>query len=157
MTSGLRSLKAAIEAQAKRGLDEQAQDALRHIMDRTIRGIGVNDRRFEPYRPSVADRKGRSQPVTLRQTNAMMSSLYVRKGAGGTREIVFRDRGRNERIGRYHQTGTRNKDGSRRMAQRRWFGLTLKYSRTALQKFGRGFDVLTPADRRKSYKISLIV
>lgn len=155
--ANLRQIKAAIDAQVKRGLDDQAADALRHIHDRTIRGIGVNDRRFEGYRPSVAKRKGREQPVTLRQTNAMMSSLYVRKGTAGTREIVFRDRGRNERIGRYHQTGTRNKDGSRRMAQRRWFGLTLKYTRLALQKFGRGFDVITPADRRKQYKISLVV
>lgn len=154
----LRAAKAAINAQIKRSLDEQAEDALHHIRDRTLRGVGVNDRRFEPYRPSVAKRKGRSQPVTLRQSFDMMNSLYVRPGSAGTREIVFRDRGRNERIGRYHQTGTRNRDGSKRMAQRRWFGLTLRYSRQAFQKFQRSFEVLTPTtDRRKSFKISLSV
>ncbi|MCB0969275.1 MAG: hypothetical protein KDB37_20775 [Ilumatobacter sp.] len=153
----LRAAKAEIDKKVKAKLDEQAQDALRHIRDRTLRGIGVNDRRFEPYRPSVAKRKGRTAPVTLRQSYEMMNSLYVRPGAGNKREILFRDRGRNERIGRYHQTGTRNSDGSRRMAQRRWFGLTLRYSRQAAQKFGQGFEVLTPTDRRRSFKISLVV
>lgn len=154
--STLRAAKRAIEAETKRQLDEQANDALRHLRSRTIRGIGINDRKFEPYRPSVAKRKGRSAPVSLQEKNNMLGSLYVRPGSKGRREIIFRDRSQ-ERIGRFHQFGTRNRNGSKRMAARRWFGVTLRYSRESFQKFARAMEVAIPTDRRKSFKISLIV
>ena len=155
-SSMLRAAKAEIDKKVKAKLDEQAQDALRHIRDRTLRGIGVNGRKFEPYAPSTAKRKGRREPVTLRKSYDMMNSLYSRK-RGEKREIVFRDRYQ-EQKGRWHQFGTRTKELRHvRMPARRWFGLTLRYSRQASQKFGRGFEVLTPVKRSRLFKISLSV
>lgn len=141
-----------IDAETQRLLDEQARLALAHIKSRTLRGVGINERRFAPYRPSVAARKGRSAPVTLRDRYNMIPSLHVREATKKRREIVFRDRAQ-ERIGRFHQFGTRNRDGSRRMAARPWFGLTLRYSRTSTQRFGTKMQQVFETDRRKIFRV----
>lgn len=158
--STLKDVQKRIDDTVRKRLDEQAREALQHIRDRTLKGIGTNGRRFKPYAPSTAKRKGRREPVTLRQSLDMMNSLHTRSGGKNRREVVFRDRGRNERIGRYHQYGTRNREaGARRerMPARRWFGLTLRFARQSSQKFGRPFEVITPSNKSRLFKIRISV
>lgn len=148
----------AIREGARRGVDDVAEEALNHIRRRTSRGIGTNERRFTPYSPGYAEEKygsrGRTQPVTLIRSGEMLSSLYVRparsgaRSAGYRREITFRSRAM-ERRGRYHQ------DGTRRMPQRRWFGLTTRFARQMRERFGSIVRRSIPSDRRRRTKVAI--
>lgn len=155
-----------IERDAKkttRRLAQETRDAgvgetvVRLIRARTRRGVSVRERRFAPYARSTARRKGRHQPVTLRDSGDMLSSLHARPPRRaaeqtfkiGLAEVTFRSR-RMEKRARYHLEGTRH------MPRRDFFGLTTRQSRILRDELELIQRRTIPPDRRRRTKIQLI-
>lgn len=141
-------------ARARRVKEDAGSEVIRFVRRNAARGVGQGGRRFAPYAPSTAERKGRRRPVTLRETGQMLGSLKTRRqppkqgglltgvdvrfgGAGGGSR-------RNERIARFHLEGTRKMPA-------RPLGLTRSQKSRLQRKFGvRLGKFFTPADRRRS-------
>ena len=156
--------------------------ARRMIRSRTRRGIDRHGNRFASYAPSTAQKKGRFSPVTLEETGRMLGSLSIRtnddvdfdpsarpSGGGQFRDpssgrFVGRDQvafgatvnlkgSRNRRIGRFHIEGTR------KMPQRDWFGVTDQEQRRITNVVGNrvtgGIEREVPDDRRRRVEIKL--
>lgn len=117
--------------------------AVKAMKERTIRGTGLNERRFKPYRPATAKRKRRSQPVTLVETGRMLRDLHVQdRGRSGYQQVIKFASTDMEHRGRFHQFGTR------KMAARPWFGLTTRERRKANDIFRRTVIPVVKRDRR---------
>lgn len=117
----LRSDRLRIRQAGSEAIRAIADSQLVNIQRRLDRGIGSSGRPFVPYAPSTARRKGRSAPVTLRESGNMRSKMYVRRIRLDTFEITFKDRG-SERIARFQHGGTRRAtavDSRRRASVRR--------------------------------------
>lgn len=149
----LQEIPEKIKDEVNRANRDATTSVIRHIQQRTARGIGTNGRRFANYRPSTARRKGRTQPVTLRAstTRSMLDDLAASQAGlnrGGYRNYRIRLRSREkERIGRFHQSGTR------RMAKREWFGVTLRFAREHFSRVNARINRILPRDRRRRDEI----
>jgi hypothetical protein len=130
-----------------RAVDPAAKEAAEFILGRmrarVARGVGVNERKFAPYRPATAKKKGRTQPVDLRGAGKgghLMDGLYVAREGPGRYAIRLRYK---ENIARYLQ------DGTRKMVSRRWFGSTVRDSKAAGDRFSaRLSETARRGDRR---------
>lgn len=141
--------RAVLEA-LPREVDSAADAVLVHMKRRTGRGVGVNERQFQPYSAQYAidEKGGRRQPVTLIRRGDMMNALQVRPEGRLKRVVRFTDR-RQERKGRAHQFGTR------RLPQRRWFGVTVRFARRLFTTFQANITAKLPKDRRRRFKIEI--
>lgn len=130
--------------------EKRAAETARLLMlRRTARGEGVRGK-FRPYAPSTARRKGRSQPVTLRQSGSMLGGMRVVLGARtATRRVASVTLGsaRDRRIARYHIEGTR------RMPSRNFFGLTPRERAAVDRQYGMDVQRAVPKDRRRRIEI----
>lgn len=143
-------------------LEQAAHRSLQHIRQRTARGIGINERRFVPYAESTARRKGRREPVTLRNsiTRSMLDTMDVRqtRGTSGPRgnlafEIYFRDRDK-ELIAIFQHRGT-TRLGRRHVPPRPWMGLTTRFRNQIADTVVRGVVANIAAERDRRRRITI--
>jgi hypothetical protein len=177
------SKRRALEGATSSGaMEKGARMARRFIRTRTRKGIDRHGNQFAPYAPSTAQKKGRFSPVTLEESGQMLRSLSIRTsgdvefdpaagppGGGqfrgqssgrfvGQDEVSFGATvnlkgSRNRRIGRYHIEGTG------RMPQRDWFGVTSNEQTRITNAVGNrvtgGIRRELPEDRRRRVEIQL--
>lgn len=167
--------------QSSNAAQEAARQARSKIRSRTLRGLSRRGREFPSYAASTARRKGRFSPVTLRESGKMLRSLTIRdlgpeeaaqapRGRGAQlrspetgrfvskREVRFGATvnikgSRNRRIARYHIEGTR------KMPERDFFGLTQSEQEEVLRTLDRGLtrdiERALPEDRRRRVELTL--
>lgn len=166
--------------QSSTAAEQAARQAREMIVSRTLRGISRQGRRFKSYAQATAERKGRFQPVTLRESGQMFRSLTIRdlgpqdaqaapsgrgsqlRGASG--QFVSRadvrfgatvniKGSRNRRIARYHIKGTKD------MPQRDFMGLTSSQEAEVKRTLDRGLERdirrAIPEDRRRRVELKL--
>lgn len=167
----------AIRRAGSAALQKVADDHLKQVQGRLDRGIGLNERRFTPYADTTARRKGRRQPVNLRESGRMRSALYVRRVRLDRYELTFRDR-QSERIGRFQHGGTRRRtradqrrrtpgriragvvfrnSGRYHVPPRPWMGATTREINRADRILGVTISNAFPADLRRRILISFRV
>ncbi len=122
------------------------------IVRRTRQGIDKNGKIFRYYRPSTAKRKGRRSPVDLTESGRMLEDLSVRSEGfwetGRRADLYFRT-ARSRNVARRHISGTR------RMAQRDFFGFTPREEEQLATIIRGGIQRSIPADRRRRIAIKL--
>lgn len=129
-------------------VDQLGPIVVRRIKGRTRRGVDINERRFVPYSPKYAKRKGVSRTavdMTGRPSGGMVESVYWTRSrpSGG---VQVRIRGaRNRRLGRIHQENRRKR--------RQWFGLTTRDRRFLISRFTRGVRQRMQSDRRTAFTV----
>lgn len=132
-------------------IGEAAHLARRMLIDRTRSGIDRFGNPFADYAPTTARRKGRTAPVTLSETNAMLDNITV-ESTGTLPGLVRRDLvpdARGRRLLRLHISGTR------RMPSRDPWGLTQPEG-TALARHVRIYTQrVIPKDRRRRVTLTL--
>lgn len=122
-------------------LEQAAHEGLVMMRRRTKRGISRRGRRFAPYRPSTAKKKG-SQLVNLTDRGDMLSYLEVTQKGRYVQQIGLGDPFQALK-GAMHQRGTK------RMTQREWFGLTVREAREMHNDMGTYIRQSTPPESRK--------
>lgn len=154
ISNTLQELKNRATKESDLALKQIAEEYRQHIVSRTLRGIGTNERRFVPYAPSTARRKGVSrQPVTLRDSFRMLSDLHVKRVRKEKFEVRFRSRDQ-ERKGLWQQFGTR-RNKKRHIPARRWFGYTTRFQRQMFVKYSTRIRQQIPKDRRRRFLIKV--
>ena len=115
-----------------------------------LRGLDRRGAAFAPYKKSTQRRKGKSRP-DLYDSGDMLNRLAIREGARLTGPVFFVRPGtrRDDRITRFHVNGTK------RMAQRDYFGLTPKQERLVNQVWSGEVTRRLPKDRRRRYSIAI--
>jgi len=151
--SAMRGVEKAMIQAADKAAKEAAEKTLDHIVSRTQRGVGVNERKFVPYASSTAKRKGRFSPVTLHETGQMLNDLYVKRERKRDYRVKFRTKKMDER-GRHHQFGT-NRNGRPHLPARRWFGVTTRKSRQLFNEYGSRFRTVALKDRRTRFRVEV--
>ncbi len=141
-----------VPLKVKRAVNQETvlagERVIRHIRQRTARGVSARGRKFAPYARSTAKQKGRSAPVTLRANSirSMLDTLAAtpaQLSADGIARVTVRlTDGRKQRIGRFHQFGTR------KMPRREWFGVTVRFAREHFQRTGERVNRALATDRR---------
>lgn len=139
----LRERMAEIERSLPEAKRQAAELTVSLIRSRTARGVGVNERQFEPYSEDYARRKGRSRPVTL---GSLPGSLKVIK-RGRDYSVGFTDPEQQKKA-RFHVTGTR------KMPRRDFMGLTTREARRVGEQMRLVITRSVSGDRRRTLRIS---
>lgn len=156
----IKGLKQAALDAADNSAKEAAEEIRLKMVQRVSRGVGVNSRKFVPYAPSTAKRKGRRDPVNLYQTGRMLGGIRVRKAKRFKYEVRIPDK-RQEQKARWQQFGTRRRSGPPgspklpHIPPRAWFGVTVKNRRETFQIFNTRMRTAVKKDRRTRLRVTL--
>ena len=136
----IKRIEGSIDSTMSEMLDRVALDMRKHVIDRTRRGVDINERRFAPYAPRSKRRK--SGTPDLDETGLMLSSVRIVRVTGRQRALAVKNLGgvpSTRQKAAWHQQGTKTRRGSVRMPARRWFGVTTRAAGRTFRTHGVRF------------------